>query len=332
MNAIKKVKKSQINEHLLESRYAFICFSSFEQRSFTVPLSLDAKAIDIAFVLKSSDIQLGKSGSENVIQIQNHIKICELRELKLNNPVNVADIMTDIIREIIKKSIYSIVVDISTFTHETLLILLRLIYDNREKFYSIYCLYNGASKYSGGDAPEKMWLSKGCNDVRNVIGYPGMLNPLEKTHLILLTGYEKERAIRLIEILEPDILSLGDGNEPIEANHEEAMKFFKGEFENEKWKNNFQGITCNTFTFSCRDVKKTIKILNNIVNCNSKKNYILVPMNTKLSTVAAAIVALRNPKIQVCYAVPEIYNINNYSEPSNNITIVKLNEIKEFIQ
>jgi hypothetical protein len=43
-------------------------------------------------------------------------------------------------------------------------------------------------------------------------------------------------------------------------------------------------------------------------------------------------VALNNPKVQVCYAVPEMYNTQQYSTPSDNITIIDLNKIEEFAQ
>ena len=59
-------------------------------------------------------------------------------------------------------------------------------------------------------------------------------------------------------------------------------------------------------------------------------NYILVPLNTKLSTIAATLVGIENRRIQLCYAIPEIYNVNNYAMPGDNATIVDLFEFQEF--
>ncbi len=329
MEGINKIAKFQINE-FLPSQCAFICFASFEKRSVSIPLSLKADEIGETIILRNTSVNSGMENQENIDAICKQLQKNQIKEINIEDPVSIADGMTDIVRMLINKGIHSIVVDISTFTHEALLILLRLLYDNKQKFESVLCLYNGASKYSGGDSPDKIWLSKGCRDVRNVIGYPGLLKPSAKNHLIVLTGYETERATRLIEILEPDLLSLGDGNEPTDVNHEEAMRYFKKKFD--EWKNSFQGVNSESFTFSCRDVEKSIEALNNVISHKPNENHIIVPLNTKLSTVATAIVALQNPSIQVCYAIPEMYNAQKYSEPSDNITIIDLKKIKEFAQ
>ena len=329
MDSIKKTHKILINE-ILPSSYAFICFASFEGRSVSVPLALNTKAIDRAFVLRNVSHNAERENKENVEQICNYIHCHELIDLNLSIPASVADAIAEVVRGLVNGDKKTVVVDISTFTHEALLILLKLLHDNMEKLDKIYCLYNGASKYSGGVSPNEIWLSKGCRDVRNVIGYPGLLKPSSKNHLILLTGYEYERATRLIEILEPDLLSLGDGNEPTDSNHEKAMDYFKEKFK--KWKDGFQGVVCNSFPFSCSNVEETIVALNQIIEKFPNENYIIVPLNTKLSTVASAMVALHDNRIQLCYAIPEMYNSQQYSTPSDNVTIINLNKIDSLFQ
>ena len=84
------------------------------------------------------------------------------------------------------------------------------------------------------------------------------------------------------------------------------------------------------FDFSCINVEETIRNIEKIIDSNNKMNYILAPLNTKLSTVAAGIVALRNETVQLCYPIPEAYNIE-YASPSGNVTIVDLFSIKGFI-
>ena len=80
------------------------------------------------------------------------------------------------------------------------------------------------------------------------------------------------------------------------------------------------------FEFSCSDIVKTVDQLNMIIEDNKGKNTIIVPLNTKLSTLAAGVVALKNEDVQICYSVPEMYNTAGYSEPSDNITIVELDD------
>nr|WP_320146817.1 hypothetical protein [uncultured Anaeromusa sp.] len=326
MEGINKLKKMQINE-VLPMSYSFICFASFEKRSVSIPLTLDTSRIAETIILRNIGGNSGVDNQENVNTICEHMPNCKVKEVNITEPLSIADGMAEIVKTLIDRCTEAIVVDISTFTHEALLILLRFLYDNKDEFKSILCLYNGALMYSGGDSPDKIWLSKGCCDVRNVIGYPGRLKPSAKNHLIVLAGYETERATRLIEIIEPDLLSLGDCNEPTDASHEDAMRYFKGRFD--EWKNSFQGLISESFTFSCQNVEKTVKVLCDVIAEKPNENNIIVPLNTKISTVATAIVALRNPKIQVCYAVPEMYNTQKYSEPSDNITIIDLSKIRE---
>ena len=55
------------------------------------------------------------------------------------------------------------------------------------------------------------WLSKGVKEIRSVLGFPGEILPSRKNHLIVLTGYEYERAKTIIDILQPYSLALGFG-------------------------------------------------------------------------------------------------------------------------
>lgn len=331
MSNINKMIKTDINSHLPEN-YSFICFSSFEKRCTTVTSCIDCNSIIKAYVLRncSSDSICGNSKNFDYICKKFGSKGIS-KEINLYDPLNIADTSLAIIKDLINEKIRSIVIDITTFTHEALLILIRVIYDNRQHFDDIICLYNGATNYGGETDPEKIWLSKGCQDVRNVIGYPGKLKPSLKIHLTILSGYERERATRLIDLLEPDILSLavGDDNEPTEAENKDTMMHFKQYFSS--WTENLR-LNVDPFFFSCSDVEKTANILIERFKKAPDENHIIVPLNTKLSTIATAIAALSVQDVQVCYSLPEIYNTDHYSEPSDNITIINLNKFPLFAQ
>lgn len=326
MEVVKEMKKDEICA-FLQDEYGMICFSSFEERCLTVPYVVSSCKIIKAFILSN----IGESSTDNnrlnAEQIASKYSEVEIVEFDIEDSVIVSEKILEIIYELEERNIKNLLIDISTFTHEVLLIMLRLLHENKE-FFSITCLYNGASNYSVGDKPEQVWLSKGCRDVRNIIGYPGLLKPSQKNHVIVLAGFEIERVTGLVELLEPDILSIGEGSEPTDTNHEDSMKYFRDKFAT--WKNTFQNVITDTFSFSCCDIEKTISLLMNIIDKSPEMNYILVPLNTKLSTLAVGLVALANQSIQVCYAIPEMYNSLGYSEPSNNITLVKLSEFKPF--
>lgn len=303
----------------LPKEFVFIGYASFEERSSVIPLAIQNECIKQAYVFRSK----GNCDEEAAKRINGYLNNCvDFIELEICDSINTAREITKTVKKIILGNNRFLVVDITTFTHETLLILLKLIVSNKEKFKRVYYLYNGADKYSISEELDKAWLSKGCKDVRNVIGYPGLIRPVAKNCLILLTGFELERATRLIELIEPDRLLLGNAEDPISSNNAELMRRFKNKFE--VWKNNYNSINCSSFNFSCKDVEKTISVLTDITNSNKDDNFIIVPLNTKLSTIAAGIFAIQNKKIQVCYSIPETYNINNYSSPSTNITVLSL--------
>lgn len=323
-----KVNIQEINMHLPE-KYSFICFSSFEQRCLSIPYALNCNCVNRAYVIYNAEAKSIGYNIENTKLIEGQFAEAKLIPVNIQKAMDIAKAMADIVSRLIEEEQRTVIIDISTFTHESLLILMRLLYANKTYFEYVKCLYNGASRYSIGDSLEQMWLSKGCRDVRNVIGYPGKKDSKKRNHLIILTGFEIERATGLVELLSPDILTLGTGSEPTENEHSQVMDYFKSKFE--RWKDNFVGILNESFEFSCRDVEKTIDILQEKM-CNKDENFYIVPLNTKLSTLAVGIAALNNPNIQVCYAIPEIYNMINYSEPSTNVTIVDLDKLFERIR
>lgn len=311
------VSKSELSPHL-PREFILIGYASFEKRSTTIPIAVDINSIKQAIIFHSK----GNNDSDSKKAINEHLgSLSKFIELDINDPISVARRLTEEVR-LLCQSNTSIVIDITTFTHESLLMLLKLIYANIRWFESAICLYNGAEKYSVDDSPEQVWLSKGCKDVRNVLGYPGLIRPSAKTCLVLLSGFELERATKLIELIEPDKLILGSGIDPTNENHAPLMAHFSKEFA--RWQDSYKSIIQTSFKFSCKNVSETVDSINELIDQNPTDNYILIPLNTKLSTIATAIVALRNKQIQVCYSVPEIYNTQNYSTPSDNITIFPL--------
>jgi hypothetical protein len=324
-DSVKTFDKSEINSNVPD-KFALLCSASFEERSTTIPLSLDINKIFYARVFKSNKYDNSDSTGKICGKIENIEKI----ELDFNYPIAVAKTLTEIVKVLSSIKDISLVVDITTFTHEILAMLLKLLYENKQCFSSIKCLYNSASDYSNSKeiGPEKMWLTKGCSDVRNVVGYPGRFRPVEKTSLVIFTGFELERATRMIELLEPDKILFGKGTDSIDPNHNRAIEYFHSKFD--EWKKNYKHSNCKDIGFSCKNIDETIKIITELVSNNPDDNYILVPLNTKLSTIAVSIVALNDPRIQICYPIPETYNTESYSSPSDKITMVDLFKIDKF--
>ena len=245
-------------------------------------------------------------------------------EIVKNDPFSYMQSFYKAINEIIDNGYKNLYIDITTFTHEMLLILLKIVIKKKTSFEHIQFLYNGAKEYSVGDKNENKWLSKGCKDIRSVLGYPGYLVPKNPICVIILVGFEHERASALINAMEPDMIVIGHGKAEIDSvlsdNHIEPMKYF-----DEVHRSLFASFAnMEGFEFSVKDVESTVSILEGIIEDTSKYDHIIVPLNTKTSTLAAGLVAISNPKVQVCYAEPEMYNNENYSKPSDTIVVYSL--------
>lgn len=81
----------------------------------------------------------------------------------------------------------------------------------------------------------------------------------------------------------------------------------------------------NEFDFFAKDMEKTEDCINKILDAVPRgSNRVIVPMNSKISTIACARIAITHPDVQLCYAQPEAYNITSYSTVGNRITLLNL--------
>jgi len=217
-------------------------------------------------------------------------------------------LLVSIIEATIENEDSSILVDITTFTRQTLLILLRLLRNNLTKKNQIHFLYAPAKEYSVGLSFKEKWLTKGISQVNSVIGYSGIIRPSQPYHLIILIGFEVERASSLIDAYEPSKITIGYAkkidslsDEDYNLNKEKCLELLN-EYPN-----------ANYFEFSCVQINECKADILNQVEKYSKHNVIISPMNNKISTVACAFAAFENEEIQVAIAIPSTYNHENYS-------------------
>lgn len=209
------------------------------------------------------------------------------------------------------KNDINVLVDISTFTHEGLLILIKFLSLFKVKFKKIFFVYVGAKAYSLNEQDDEKWLSKGTKTIRSVLGYPGILNPSQKNHLIILFGFEVERTEKIIEEFEFEKVSIGIGPEKdsISSTHYDLNRKRHIDLIN---KFNI----AETFELSLTDPFQAADSINEQIKKYQSSNVVITPLNNKISTLAVALVALKNPKIQIAYVRPHEYNLSGYSEPS----------------
>jgi hypothetical protein len=217
----------------------------------------------------------------------------------------------------------AITVRLLSFTHEVLLILLKVVQSAFSPSAAIVGVYNGAAEYSLGSDDTNKWLTKGVKDVRSVLGYSGLSIPSQKNHLIILAGFETERAEKLVEFYEPTLLSIGHGD-PL-ASIANSHFVLNRQF-HRKLMDKYRDV--RTFTFSCADPSETERAIEEQISKFPHFNIILAPLNTKISTAGAAMIAMKNPAIQLCYASVTTYNERAYSSPSQDCYIFQLPLVK----
>ena len=144
-----------------------------------------------------------------------------------------------------------------------------------------------------------------------MIGLGGLQDPSKKTLLVVLYGFEHHRAIKTIEEYEPAKVLLGFGGTPTEIdflkrNRDELGKVRMLALSQQE---------VEEFDFPADSITNCAASLKEVVNPYVEThNIVVAPMSTKLSTIAAYLVAKQYPQVQVSYCVPGEYNMESYSQ------------------
>lgn len=294
----------------------FISFCSFDARTFQIAKSLPYEKVKIALVFINKKAPEEAKQNLEVFKTAFNEK-CIIESVELFDPIALADNMFSSIRKVLgENSHHNILVDVTSFNHESLCIFVALssIFLNNNHIDFVYC--NALSYASEAEVESQKWLSRGISDVRTVLGFSGDFDSNRETTLIMMVGYESERAWRIIDTLSPDqlIITYNDSTgSTTEANCDA----------DERYANLLEDLAVyyekpDKYIIPSNDPIETMNELEKIIKCIRKdNNIILVPMNNKLSTIGAAMLGLKYPEIQLCYAPATIYNTKYYSTPGN---------------
>jgi hypothetical protein len=300
-----------------------ICSASFETRCLLVPEALGNLPPSKSFIIANRDYR--DEVGHHLDQLRERLgNGAELVETSTENPLDTADALMAVVDYLARNSPKSVLVDITTLTHEGLLILLRLLGRTRG-LSGLQFAYANAAQYSVGDSATDKWLSKGVREVRTVLGYPGSVLPSRPTHLILLVGYEYHRALRLIEAIDPRTLSLGYGRSGSATTEKDrdANSFYVQLLK--RMLPTFGNVS--TFEIKCDQPLETRDRLLEEAAKFEGSNVVMAPMNNKMSTVGAALAAIARPEIQLCYAQAATYNVASYSEGGATCYLFDLPEL-----
>jgi hypothetical protein len=292
-----------------------LCCASFEERSYSLVNALIERD-DIKVVLFKN-----RESLQTTVEGRAVIKRAfggRLREVEISkrDPLFTADVIASVLATL--PSLQTVCIDISTFTREELFLIIRIV-DDLSRYDRTSFFYVRSRAYSMGSKVGEEWLSRGVNDVRSVLGYPGDLTPGKPLHLVLLPGVEFDRAMRLCEEFEPNHVSVGVGvgNRAFDEETRKQVEIVSEKIER------YNG-SSSTFIFSTVDPIKTMKQILELAEAHSDYNHIVSAMSNKISAFGVGLAGICNRRIQLTYAEPIEYNEKNYSIPSEEFIVFRM--------
>ncbi len=309
-----------LKKDLPENLELFILSSSFDRRWSAVAEYISLKDVRDVVILEDKNSPL----DQNEILNSALVSVSKSINLRDKGSFDIWKLLALELIPLIEECNGAVLMDITALDHEILLFFVSQL-KNKCLFGKVVFTYVGAESYGVSKSNGNFWLSRGVKSIRSVLGYPGGLIPSKSSHhLIILVGFELDRAKELILSYEPSSISLGIGKEPYSDNFLEK---------NEKSRNelrafiNTLGIVyknISEFSFSCSSVSDAKYAILSEAKKYSDSNITISPMNTKISTIATGLAAIENDEIKVCYVEPLELNKENYSEVSRRLTLFSL--------
>lgn len=323
---MKKIETGPLRTELSERVDYFVCSASFEERSLTIAKHVKSFAnTDTIVFFTSSGGRTTANRDELLEMAGNRAKSVKLFQ---DAPIQTADAISGAMSALIGQKGGRLIVDITCFTHEQLLILMRylqLSFEGKVTAVSIFVAYSGAKEYSHNTSVEEMWLSRGIREVRPVLGFSGRFNISKPVQLIILVGFEHERAKAAIEFVEPGYLVLGRGKVAESVSPELATTNASFHVKLERFVGKMAAMfsSYTSFEFSGVNSEDTCNDILAVADTENR-NVIVCPMNTKLSTIGASLAVVRDSRIQLMYVEPLEYNEEGYSVPGPHLRFGEL--------
>jgi hypothetical protein len=287
----------------------FICNAGFEKRSRVIHDNLSySEESEICVFHLSDSFDINITNFKDMYKFIENVSYSEV-EIYYEKPIETYKAIMAFFNLKIKK--YSnVYIDITSFTHEHLLIIIAILKKIKKVNLNITIMYITAKDYSYDKCENnEKWLTRGVKGIRSILGYPGYFDPDKKNHLIIEVGFEIERVKKLIEKFEYDLITLCVGSK--KESLSEAL-YVRNRYCCDKIKEYYQNAMI--LEISLTNLQKTKGILEQYVeNYSDEYNHVIVPMNNKISTVSTGLYAIINLNIQLAYVVADEYNKDFYS-------------------
>ncbi len=307
------VSVSSLKTYRFPEKFFFFCCSSFESRCLTIPFHIPRDRIVSSFVFQFSEF--AKFSKHNFDELKSKLPSVVPCTLSNSKPLRTADVICDMFKMCFANpGRVNVVIDITTFTRESILMILFLASHFKENISSCLLLYNSSNSM------DYNWLSFKIKEFRSVVGFSGVMLPTKKLHLTVILGFEVDRARSIIDKYEPAVITIASGAEDCSINAELCEKNM--DFVDQL--NSFYIEKPQNITISVVDPLVAKKSLEDYLENFKDYNNVIAPLNTKLSTVGVGLMALEKPNVQICYTQMELYNFSSYSTPSEKIYAMEL--------
>lgn len=201
----------------------------------------------------------------------------------------------------------SVIFDISTAPREIIWFVLHFL---RQNSCCIECVYSSPVKYGS-------WLSRDPGKPRLVFKHSGITRLDLPTALVIISGFDLERASQLVQYFEPKkaILAIQSG-EQYENNELNTKK----NIEKLSQLCDVEHITINSFSSDC----SLNSLEGKLVLLKENYNIIATSLGPKPSAVALFDIQEKHPEIALCYVPSLSYNTIDYSSGFKGYSAIRL--------
>ncbi|CAG1003553.1 MAG: hypothetical protein OIN86_16680 [Candidatus Methanoperedens sp.] len=261
---------------------------------------------------KFSKVEENRTEIINILKCYSFCNQYKILSASIDNPITIIIEIDKIIKNNFKDNQrINITFDITTFPRGELLTILYYL-RHLSVIDTIRILYISPNEY--GD-----WLTNGYRYSMIPPFFEGPPSFEKKRALFIITGFEYERAISLIDDLQPSFLILGKPSSeyPEEFDYvgEELIQKLKS-----TRKISMEPYEINVFDpFQCKETFQNI-----ILEYSQHYDFFVAPMCPKLGLLGIYLAYEEKQNFRIIYPVPLIYNVGDYSTGCRNVYEITL--------
>ena len=316
----------ELNEHASPwggEEAIFVCFASFEDRCMGAVARLDKYIARHSYILRITDEPCEKR-EQAIVNLKSKLSCfgkVSILDTQHTDPIvgllNWSEEFQNIIKDLKEPKI---TIDISTFPRRQMFLFLRLL-DRLGLMKCTRILYTEPKNYI---AELGVPLSFGLKNISIIPTFKGKYDPREELILVLFLGYEGDRALALLENIEP---------------HKTIVVIPKPAFYPE-WEGKTEELnravlsmvdSSSIYYSHSQDPVANLKLLEELIkpeNGNIKNNWYIAPLGTKLQALGAYAFVSRWPDAaSIIYSSPLSHNEDKFSKGIGRTFVMYGNEL-----